>query len=289
MDTMDVRVILLTLTAVINTVLGQINNIGYPSERFSQAQLGSSFGSERGAQFGDQTTTQFRGPTDQQLRGQSGARFIGQAGAQFIGQADAQFRGQADAQFGSQTRSPSIGQSLDRGSSGRTSQGFIHQEQPRFPADTTVDFFNSNLQLDTIASRMDLGGGSSHGSGRRSPPRSIGGVRRVASGIQEDPSFIQRILGSTVAGRELRMGEMDLPRHGGAGIGERHADGLLDGWDGNPQTLMNQFNRGPSGPPTWSDPFNGRRIPQVPVGFNGNFASIRGFGRVPPVRPRRRW
>ena len=61
-----------------------------------------------------------------------------------------------------------------------------------------------------------------------------------------------------------------LPRHGGAGQGERHANGLLDGWDGNPQTLQ-QVSRG------WADPFRGQPIPQVPIGFSGNFGAISGF------------
>ena len=54
------------------------------------------------------------------------------------------------------------------------------------------DFFNQNLQLDSIVgSPMSFGGGS-HG---------------MRGGIRDDPTMVRRILGSTVAGRELRMGE----------------------------------------------------------------------------------
>lgn len=56
------------------------------------------------------------------------------------------------------------------------------------------DFFNQNLQLDTVAPHIGIGGGSRPSSGFR-------------GGIREDPDFVRRILGSTVAGREMRMGE----------------------------------------------------------------------------------
>lgn len=72
-----------------------------------------------------------------------------------------------------------------------------------------------------------------------------------------------------------------LPRHGGAGIGERHADGRNSGWDGNPQTLTTQYQN------SWSDPFQGQPIPQLPIGFNGDFSSVSGmFGSrgLPPFR-----
>lgn len=96
------------------------------------------------------------------------------------------------------------------------------------------------------------------------------GFGGVHSGIRDDPASIRRILGSTVIGRELRMGEMGLPRHGGAGIGERYSDGIADGWDGNPHTLRNRHHGG------WSDPFQGAQIPQVPIGFSGDFGALGG-------------
>ncbi|KAL4227856.1 hypothetical protein ACF0H5_013294 [Mactra antiquata] len=106
--------------------------------------------------------------------------------------------------------------------------------------------------------------GSARFGGRTGGRTSFGpGSSRGQSG-QGDPEFIRRILGSTVAGRELRMGEMDLPRHGGAGIGERHADGMLNGWNGNPQTLTTQFQD------PWTDPFRGGPV-QFPPGFGSPF------------------
>lgn len=53
------------------------------------------------------------------------------------------------------------------------------------------DFFNQNLQLDSVVSGGRFGGSS----------RGLRGRGR------DDPSMIRRIIGSTVAGRELRMGE----------------------------------------------------------------------------------
>lgn len=72
-----------------------------------------------------------------------------------------------------------------------------------------------------------------------------------------------------------------LPRHGGAGIGERHANGLLNGWDGNPQTLT-QFQFTDS----WSDPFQGRPVPQIPFGFTGDVGGLFGAAGLTPMVPR---
>ncbi|XP_045215489.1 collagen alpha-2(I) chain-like isoform X2 [Mercenaria mercenaria] len=185
---------------------------------------------------------------------------------------------------------------FDRGSGGS-------RDSLRGGRSRTAEFFNTNLQLDNVA---PFRGGStrSRGFSGSTAPRGFGGssvtrgfsgstasrgfggsssfsMPRGGQGIQEDPSFVRQILGSTVAGREMRMGERGLPRHGGAGIGEEYSDGRNNGWDGNPQTLTTQYQGG------WSDPFQGRPIPQVPVGFSGDFGSIRGmFGSagLPPFR-----
>ena len=55
-----------------------------------------------------------------------------------------------------------------------------------------------------------------------------------------------------------------LPRHGGAGIGRAHANGMRDGWDGNPSTLGMFHHR-------WTDPLGGRALPP---GWNGDFNAI---------------
>lgn len=62
----------------------------------------------------------------------------------------------------------------------------------------TVDVFNRNLQLDSVGFRR--GGRTSSSGGSRGS--------FMGQGIQEDPDFVRRVLGSSVAGRELRMGEM---------------------------------------------------------------------------------
>jgi len=70
-----------------------------------------------------------------------------------------------------------------------------------------------------------------------------------------------------------------LPRHGGAGIGDRHANGMLNGWDGNPQTLTTQFQD------SWSDPFQGRSVPTIPFGFTGDIGGIFGAAGLRPMSP----
>jgi len=69
-----------------------------------------------------------------------------------------------------------------------------------------VDFFNRNLQLDTIASGSNFAPEAAQAfpsTFDRSGSRSF-----VPARVQDDPDFVRSILGSTVAGRELRMGEM---------------------------------------------------------------------------------
>ncbi|KAH3841209.1 uncharacterized protein LOC127879554 [Dreissena polymorpha] len=193
--------------------------------------------------------------------------------------------GQSTGNFGQSTdnlgqSTSNFGQQQSTGNFGQQSRRLMGPSNFAMSAPSTVDFFNSNLQLDNIMPSAEIGPsanariqGMGQGGGR-----SRGGRHQMMTprrgvpngGIQEDPDFIRRILGSTTIGRELRMGELGLPRHGGAGQGERHANGLLDGWDGNPQTLQ-QVSRG------WADPFRGQPIPQVPIGFSGNFGAISGF------------
>ena len=88
-------------------------------------------------------------------------------------------------------------------------------------------------------------------------PLHMGGlVALQGGGLRALPMRIRKLIGSTKGGKVIIGGKDGFPRHGGAGPGENYANGLRNGWGGNPDLPVHQSVS------AWTDPLGGLDFPR---------------------------